>query len=195
MTEMQTSRRTLLKRGALIAGAAAIGIPGTVSAAGCGTVVCARSPGYWKNHPEAWPVETVKIGGLEMDKDYWIENLLKQPVEGDKNRILAKSLLAAKLNQYAGAEDSCIRYRGTADKCIGGGRCYFGVTGVADKWLITSGFPEFANGYTPQTTWKLPVMLHNECTGERDTVKVNAECLYDILDAYNNGMLCACKAD
>ncbi|MFC6991462.1 hypothetical protein ACFQH3_06655 [Haladaptatus sp. GCM10025707] len=195
MTEMRTSRRKLLKHGALLAGAASIGIPGTAAAAGCGTV-CARSQGYWKNHPEAWPVQTLKIGGVEKSRDFWIENVLEQPVSGDKALILAKQLIAAKLNQYAGAEDSCIRYAGSADRCIGGGRCYAGVPYVADRWLATSGFMKIGTDqYEPQRQWELKVELFNKCTEKRDTVRVNGECLYDILDAYNNGKLCACKAD
>ncbi|WP_332899090.1 hypothetical protein [Haladaptatus sp. CMSO5] len=198
MTDIRTSRRTLLKRGALIAGAASLGIPGTAAARGDRDrrKVCARSPGYWKNHPEAWPVDVLQIANKRAPKEFWIHYLLKQPVRGDKNRILAKALVAAKLNQYAGAEDSCIRYRGTADKCIGGGRCYYGVPGVAVRWLYAAGFADFGTAkYTPMRTWDTYITLPNECTNEWDKLMVNGECLYKVLDAYNNGEMCACDSD
>ncbi|WP_332898199.1 hypothetical protein [Haladaptatus sp. CMSO5] len=196
MTDTPTSRRTLLKRGALIAGAASLGIPGTVGAQEEQNAVCARSPGYWGSHPDAWPVDELQISNKRAPKEFWISYLLNRATDGDKNRILAKALVAAKLNQYAGAEDACIRYRGTADDCIGGGICHYGVPGVAVRWLYAAGFAKFGTpAYEPMDSWYTDITLPDECTGEWVTKHANGECLYDTLDAYNNGELCACAAE
>lgn len=64
------------------------------------------SPGYWKNHPDAWPVDEITIGGITYSRDRAI-NLLKKPVKGDKTYTMFKALVAAKLN-VAIVDDPCI---------------------------------------------------------------------------------------
>jgi hypothetical protein len=59
--------------------------------------------GYWKNHPEAWPVEEIEIGGQTIDKEEAIE-ILETPPEGDARIILKHQLIAAKLNILKGAD-------------------------------------------------------------------------------------------
>jgi hypothetical protein len=58
---------------------------------------CCRSPGFWKNHPEAWPVDSIEIGGIPYTKAEAIA-LMDQPVRGDKTITLFKALVAVKLN-------------------------------------------------------------------------------------------------
>jgi hypothetical protein len=58
---------------------------------------CPRSQGYWKNHADAWPVTTLELGDHSYGRSQLI-SLLKAPVRGDASLILAKQLIAAKLN-------------------------------------------------------------------------------------------------
>jgi hypothetical protein len=62
---------------------------------------CPRSPGFWKNHPEAWPVDVITIGGHTFTKEEAIAHL-ELPVKGDKSITMFKALVAAKLNVLAG---------------------------------------------------------------------------------------------
>ena len=65
------------------------------------------TPGYWKNHPEAWPVENITIGGVNYTKEQAIANMSK-PEKGDKTYTMFRALVAAKLNVLIGNDDSCI---------------------------------------------------------------------------------------
>jgi len=56
------------------------------------------TPGYWKNHPDAWPVEEISIGGVTRTKTEAIGILKMPPKGGDATVILAHALIAAKLN-------------------------------------------------------------------------------------------------
>lgn len=65
------------------------------------------TPGYWKNHPEAWPVEEIWIGDILYPKDVAIY-VMDLPVKGDKTLTMFPALVAAKLNVMVGNDDSCI---------------------------------------------------------------------------------------
>lgn len=71
--------------------------PGT----GTGTI------GYWKTHPEAWPIDQITIGGVVYDKADAIE-IMEAPGRGDKSFDLFSQLVAAKLNVLSGNESSCV---------------------------------------------------------------------------------------
>lgn len=60
--------------------------------------------GYWKNHPEAWPVSTLTICGNVLSQDDAI-GVLSMPARGDVTLIMAKQLIAALLNVAVG--NSC----------------------------------------------------------------------------------------
>ncbi|MCI0520181.1 MAG: hypothetical protein L0Z70_07970 [Chloroflexi bacterium] len=65
------------------------------------------TPGYWKNHPEAWPVEQITIGGVVFSKAdalFW----LGQNDRHDKTITLFRALVSAKLNVLIGNESSCV---------------------------------------------------------------------------------------
>lgn len=68
---------------------------------------CTHSMGFWKTHPEAWPVEKIVLGGLIVDLEKGLA-LMESPPEGQADRILARQLLAAKLNALFGAETFAI---------------------------------------------------------------------------------------
>jgi hypothetical protein len=66
-------------------------------ALGPGGGTCPHSQGYWKNHPQNWPVLTLYLGSETYDQAELI-SLLETPTRGDASLILAKQLIAAKLN-------------------------------------------------------------------------------------------------
>jgi len=68
---------------------------------------CTYTLGYWKTHPEAWPVEEIPIGGVTYTKTQAVEVLETQP-RGDATYLLAHQLIAAKLNISNGADPSAV---------------------------------------------------------------------------------------
>jgi hypothetical protein len=80
------------------------------------------TPGYWKNHPEAWPVEEITIGGVTHTKDEAI-GYMKMEVKNDKTYTMFPALVAARLNVLIGNEDWCIADTIAAD----------------DDWMATYG--------------------------------------------------------
>lgn len=84
---------------------------------------CPRSQGYWMNHPEAWPVEELVIGG-EIHTKMELLGKLYSPPYGAMEIILIKQLIAAKLNKSAGADTSSIDWViEEADACLEFGYC------------------------------------------------------------------------
>jgi hypothetical protein len=66
------------------------------------------SQGYWKNHPEAWPVTELQLGNVTYTQEQLLA-ILREPVRGNGLLILAKQEIAAKLNIANGADGSCIQ--------------------------------------------------------------------------------------
>jgi len=64
------------------------------------------TPGYWKNHPEAWPQTTITVGGITYTREKAIEWLGK--VGKDKTTTLFSSLVSAMLNKLVGNDTSCV---------------------------------------------------------------------------------------
>lgn len=100
------------------------------------------TPGYWKNHPEAWPA-TITIGGVTYERDmaiYWLRRVGK-----DKTTTMFSSLVSAKLNVLMGNESSCVD----------------GTIALADAWMeacgpvgsnVPASSPEWAEGQPLHTT-------------------------------------------
>lgn len=65
---------------------------------------CTFTQGYWKNHPDAWPVSSLTLGSRSYDKAELIA-ILKTPIKGNGLVQLAHQLIAAKLNLANGASD------------------------------------------------------------------------------------------
>jgi hypothetical protein len=63
--------------------------------------VCSRSAGYWRTHPADWPVEALILGGRSYDKPALLQ-ILALPPAGDHSLLLARELIAAKLNLALG---------------------------------------------------------------------------------------------
>jgi len=74
--------------------------PTPVAQPGTGT------PGYWKNHPEAWPVGSITVGGVTYTKAQAISWLSK--TGKDKTVTMFQSLVSAMLNVMIGNDGSCI---------------------------------------------------------------------------------------
>jgi hypothetical protein len=75
--------------------------PPPPTAEGTGTL------GYWKNHPEGWPVTSLTLGGVTYGRNDAIA-LMGTASKGDKSYDMFHQLAAAKLNVLAGNESSCI---------------------------------------------------------------------------------------
>jgi len=65
---------------------------------------CTYTPGYWKNHEEAWPVEGLTVGCVEYTKAELLD-IFDWPTKGDITIILFHHLVAAKLNVLSGSDD------------------------------------------------------------------------------------------
>jgi hypothetical protein len=117
------------------------------------------TPGYWKNHPEAWPVDTITIGGEPYTKADAIATM-SMP-DGDKTYTMFRALVCAKLNVWIGNDASCIA----------------GTITAADAWMATYG-PAGSGVHADEEAWQL-----------------SGEDLYELLDDYNNGELCAPSRD
>src|SRR5580765_3691107 len=64
------------------------------------------TPGYWKNHPDAWPVSNITVGGVIYTKAQAISWLGK--VGKDKTTTMFSSLVPAMLNVMIGNDGSCV---------------------------------------------------------------------------------------
>jgi cysteine-rich repeat protein len=90
----------------------------TVVMAGCGSPVeaqssaltrtganCTLTQGYWKTHPESWPVASLKLGSVSYSQAQLL-SILNASVSGNGLIALAHQLIAAKLNVANGADPS-----------------------------------------------------------------------------------------
>ncbi len=79
-----------------------------------------RTRGYWVNHTDVWPVNTLKLGNVYYTKNQLID-ILQRPTRGDKTYQMAAQLIATKLNIAAGCDESCVA----------------AAVATADSWLTT----------------------------------------------------------
>jgi hypothetical protein len=68
---------------------------------------CTYTQGYWKNHPEAWPVASLWLGGVSYSA-VQLQTILQTPVSGNGLISLAHQLIAAKLNIANGADATAV---------------------------------------------------------------------------------------
>lgn len=118
------------------------------------------TPGYWMNHPDAWPMDEITVGGTTYSKSEAIM-YMKMPDRGDKTFTMFRALVAAKLNAANGADTSCIS----------------SVISDADSWMTSWG-PVGSDVRANSNAWQM-----------------DGEDLYETLDDYNNGELCAPSRD
>jgi hypothetical protein len=101
------------------------------------------TPGYWKNHPDAWPVDTITVGGLTYTKDEAIAWLKK--VGKDKTTTMFSSLVPAMLNVLIGNDGSCVS----------------GTIADANAWMATYG-PVGSNVAASSYAWTLGEPMHRQ---------------------------------
>lgn len=118
------------------------------------------TPGYWKNHPEAWPVDEITIGGIVYSKEEAIGWMMTSNSK-DKTITMFRALVAAKLNVLMGCKFCCVETTMVA----------------ADMWMES--FP-VGSGIA---------------AGGKDSPWREGDMLYQKLDDYNNGLLCAPHRD
>ncbi len=68
---------------------------------------CTFTQGFWKNHPEVWPVSSLTLGTVSYT-DVQLGEIFDQPVAGNGLISLAHQLIAAKLNIASGADPTAI---------------------------------------------------------------------------------------
>ena len=98
---------------------------------------CIKSSGFWKSNPEAWPVESLVVGGVSYNKDEAIA-VMNAKAKGDKTYSLFTETVATMLNLLECDADATI-----AD-----------VVAAANDWLalnppgsgVKSGDPEWTEG-------------------------------------------------
>ena len=126
------------------------------------------TPGYWKNHPEAWPGD-VTVGGVKYvnastatapNKTKYDAIKLMGKVGGDKTLTMFASLISAKLNTMLENNTVCI------DPTIA----------LADAWMTAH-----------------PVA--NPAVKASSPAWVEGEPYHQKMDDYNNGKLCAPHRD
>ncbi len=121
------------------------------------------TPGYWKNHPDAWPVEEITIGGV----DYTVTDAIAEmdkPVKRDMTYAMFQALVATRLNVESGSNKTCI------------------MDTIANANIWINNHP-LGSGVKAKDhlAWQ-----------EEDG---GGEELKDMLDDYNNGLLCAPSRD
>jgi uncharacterized repeat protein (TIGR01451 family) len=96
----------------------------TVTVGPCPDNGCSLTQGYWKNHPENWPVDSLFLGNqANTYNKAQLLAILNQPVRGNGLVALAHQLIAAKLNVANDADGSCIASTiAAADALIGSKR-------------------------------------------------------------------------
>lgn len=100
------------------------------------------TPGYWKNHPEAWPA-SVTVGGVTYSRDEAIA--LFDKVAKDKTYTMFSSLVSAKLNVGIGNDSSCVS----------------STIAKADEWMVTYG-PVGSGVHAASYAWKVGEPLHRQ---------------------------------
>lgn len=88
---------------------------------------CPLSHGFWKTHPDVWPVNSLDLGDETYGKEDLL-SLLRTPPKGDASVILAHQLVAAKLNVANGSDPAPIASQlADADDLLGAGRLPLGI--------------------------------------------------------------------
>jgi len=101
------------------------------------------TPGYWKNHPAAWPVNSITVGGYTYTKDQAIAWLGK--VGKDKTTTMFSSLVPAMLNVMIGNDPGCVASTITS----------------ANAWMATYG-PVGSNVAASSYAWSVGEPMHQQ---------------------------------
>lgn len=93
---------------------------------------CTYSQGYWRNHPNAWPVTSLTLGTATYQAAELMA-ILDDPARGNGLVILVHQLIATKLNTANGADPSAVQQAITD----------------ADNMIDTLMVPPIGDGYLP----------------------------------------------
>ena len=99
------------------------------------------TPGYWKTHPEAWPVAAITVGGVSYTRDQAISWLNK--VNKDRTTTMFSSLVPAMLNTLVGNDGSCVE----------------STIAAADHWMTLYG-PVGKGVHAASYAWKIGEPMH-----------------------------------
>ena len=81
---------------------------------------CTYTQGYWKNHSDAWPLQSLTLGAVSYSQSQLLQ-ILNRPAQGNGLLILAHQLIAAKLSIANGADPTAVQQSViSADSMIGG---------------------------------------------------------------------------
>ena len=118
---------------------------------------CPLSKGYWKNHPEDWPVEEIEVGNVTYTKREAIK-ILDSANSKDATNMLLAQYIAAKLNRVRGAT-SVFKYGHKeinvdtviVDVKIFLGRCPLGTDPRGDARQEALGLKDLLDAYNNQS--------------------------------------------
>jgi hypothetical protein len=117
----------------------------------CVTEGCTLTQGFWKNHEDDWPVQTLTLGTRSYTQAELLK-ILKQPVKGNGLVSLAHQLIAAKLNVANGATcTAATQAISSADAMIGGlvvPPIGSGVLSTSSTSALVTALDNFNNGLT-----------------------------------------------
>jgi len=102
------------------------------------------TPGYWKTHPEAWPMPSVTVGGVTYTTDQAIA-ILGTPVTKDKTYTMFASLVSAILNVKIGNDSTCV------NDAIAAGQAWMAAYGPAGHGVAASSY-----------AWKIGEPVHRQ---------------------------------
>jgi hypothetical protein len=102
------------------------------------------TPGYWKNHPEAWPVSSVTVAGVTYTKAQAIA-ILGSPVTKDKTYTMFSSLVPAMLNVAIDNDNTCV------NDAIAAAQSWMGNYGPVGSGVAASSY-----------AWKIGEPLHRQ---------------------------------
>lgn len=185
------SRRSVLRKGTLLASVGAVGLPAATGPAAA-TNDCPRSPGYWKTHwAQDYLGDTVDVPPAGTMTKSEIRAVLTARPAGDTVTIMAKQYIATYLNllQRAGEDLQCSGYPVAVDGI--GTVLWSNVKNSAQAWLRLNGWE--GQPYSGSRTWSPSV----DVFGIEGTV--DGEALKDALAAFNNAefeeLSCDCDGD
>lgn len=101
------------------------------------------TPGYWKNHPNAWLADSLEIGGDMYTKSELLV-ILRTPVRGDAWVNLMQKVIAAKLSMIADPQPllgTDPPYMHWDDADLFGGVSFSSQVVLANEWLVSHTSP------------------------------------------------------
>lgn len=96
------------------------------------------TPGYWMNHPEAWPFDGIIVGYQTFPIEEAIA-VMKMPVKGDKTLTMFSAFVAAKLNVAIGNCPPTCYSIGEVNGWFKAFPVGSGVRGNSEAWMYSHG--------------------------------------------------------